>query len=287
MGDVMAGFGDGALVRDRADIPAADADPVSHAAALTDAQTIAMVRAALETKRLRLAYQPIFSARNVQKPIFYEGLIRVLDPTGRVIPARDFIAAVETQDIGRLIDCAALELGLGVLLRNPGIRLSLNMSARSVGYPRWMTTLRRGLKAGPGIGERLILEIAETSVNLVPELVAEFMRGLQIEGVSFALDGFGAGFTAFRHFRDFPFDILKIDGQFIRGLTTNPDNQILVRSFAQIARNFDLLTVAESVETPAEAEILGKLGIDALQGYLLGAPTVRPDFLDRAQRKTA
>lgn len=264
-----------------------DADPVSFAISQADQQTIAMVRTALETKRLALAFQPVVVAKSPDRVVFHEGLIRVLDPSGRIIPARDFMGAVEQQDIGRLIDCAALELGLGVLLRHKDLRLSLNMSARSIGYPRWMRTLQSGLKASPTVGERLILEMAESSVNLVPELVAEFMRGLQQHGVTFALDGFGAGLTSMKHFRDFYFDILKIDGQFSRGLNANPDNQMLLRGMILLARHFDMMTVAEAVETPAEAEALRAMGIDAMQGYLIGAPTVRPAFLQAAARKSA
>ncbi len=262
-------------------------DPVSVAVALNDAQTIAMVRTALETKRLALAFQPIVQCREPDRILFYEGLIRVLDPSGRVIPAREFVGAVEQQDLGRLIDCAALELGLGALLRYPDLRLSLNMSARSVGYPRWMQTLHRGLRAGPTVGRRLTLEIAESSVNLLPEIVAEFMGTLDASGVVFAIDGFGAGLTSMRQFRDFPFDMLKIDGQFSRGIDANPDNQHLLRGIAQFAAHFGMLTVAEAVETPAEAALLQKLGVDAMQGYLIGAPTVRPAFITPVGRGRA
>jgi EAL domain-containing protein (putative c-di-GMP-specific phosphodiesterase class I) len=269
------------------EIRSGDGDPFSHAVALDDARTIATVRTAIETRSLRLAYQPIHASHMPDPPAFYEGLIRVLDPTGRVIPARDFINTVEQLDLGRLIDCAALELGLNALLKHPRLRLSINMSARSIGYPRWTAILRRGLRAGHTVGERLILEIAESSVNLVPELVAGFMESLQPEGVCFALDGFGAGLTALRHLRDFYFDILKIDGQFIRDIDQNPGNRMLVRSFVLMAQQFDLLTVAEAVETEAEFAALQTVGVDAMQGYLLGAPSVTPDFMRKEQRRSA
>lgn len=245
-----------------------------------------MVRAALETRRLRLAYQPVVLARDTGRIAFYEGLIRVLDEKGRVIPARDFIGAIETQDLGRLIDCAALEMGLRTLHRHPDIRLAINMSARSIGYPRWMRTLKKGLELGPTIGERLILEITESSAMLVPELVVSFMDSLQRDGISFALDDFGAGYTAFRYFKEFYFDIVKIDGQFIRNIDRDPDNQVLVRALVAIARQFEMFTVAEAVETVAEAEFLQSAGLDCLQGYLFGAPTVSPGFAlldDRAR----
>ncbi|HAR52570.1 MAG TPA: EAL domain-containing protein, partial [Roseovarius nubinhibens] len=69
----------------------------------------------------------------------------------------------------------------------------------------------------PTVAERLILEITESSAMVVPELVTGFMEKLQHKGVSFALDDFGAGYTSFRYLKQFYFDILKIDGQFIRG----------------------------------------------------------------------
>lgn len=271
----------------RSEQRAADANPLAFAVSENDRQTIAMVRAALETKRLRLAYQPVVIAADTEKTAFYEGLIRVLDGNGRIIPARDFMGVVENQDLGRLIDCAALEMGLQTLRLHPEIRLAINMSARSIGFPRWMEVLKKGLNAGPTIGERLILEITESSAMQVPELVATFMENLQRQGISFALDDFGAGFTAFRYFKDFYFDIVKIDGQFIRDVHKDPDNQVLIQALITIARHFDMFTVAESVETVEDAEFLQSFGVDCLQGYLFGAPTVRPGFASRTDRLMA
>ena len=67
--------------------------------------------------------------------------------------------AVEAHDLGRRIDCASLELGLAELRHYPGLRLAINLSARSIGHPQWMQILERGLAVDPTVGERLILEI--------------------------------------------------------------------------------------------------------------------------------
>ena len=265
----------------------ADQDPLSFVARDQDRRTMAMVRAALDTRRLRLAYQPVVLARDAARIAFWEGFIRVLDEKGRVIPARDFMGAIETQDLGRLIDCAALEMGLRTLHRYPGVRLAINMSARSIGYPRWMQVLKRGLALSPTIAERLILEITESSAMLVPELVVDFMNSLQRQGIAFALDDFGAGYTAFRYFKDFYFDIVKIDGQFIRNIHRDADNQVLTRAMVTIAQQFNMFTVAESVETREDAEFLQGLGVDCLQGYLFGAPSVSPEFQAPAERQRA
>jgi len=260
-------------------------NPLAFAVAQNDRQTLAMVQAALETKRLRLAYQPVVLGADTGRVAFHEGLIRVLDETGRVIPARDFMATVETQELGRLIDCAALEIGLATLARHTDIRLAINMSARSIGYPRWMQVLSQGLRVSPTIGERLILEIPERSMMQVPELVMAFMDDLQRKGIAFALDDYGAGPTSFRHFKDFFFDVLKIDGQFIHGIHRDPDNQVLARALITIAQHFNMFTVAESVEAVEDAEFLRAIGIDCLQGYLFGAPTMAPVFVPAPQKK--
>jgi EAL domain-containing protein (putative c-di-GMP-specific phosphodiesterase class I) len=273
--------------RPLADVMLTEASPLAAAIAAQDGQTIGMVQAALEARRLRLAYQPVVMGTNPSRVGFYEGLIRVLDETGRVIPARDFMDAIETQELGRQIDCASLEMGLAALRDQPWLRLAINMSARSVGYPRWMRILKRGLSADPRIGERLILEITESSAMLVPELVIAFMDEMQLAGVTFALDDFGSGYTSFRYLRQFFFDIVKIDGQFIRGIARDPDNQVLTQALMSVGRHFDMMVVAESVETAEDAAFLQANGIGCMQGYLFGAPTVRPAWMEEATRKRA
>ncbi len=273
--------------RNWADIPAGHDNPLSYAIAARDKSIIKMVDQAVAHKQVMLAYQPVVPSATQHKPAFYEGLVRVLDETGRIIPACDFIDAIETTETGRVIDCLALEKGLRTLCDYPDLRLSINMSARSIGYSRWNRILKRGLERDPTVAERLILEITESSAMLVPELVVRFMNDLQRKGISFALDDFGAGYTSFRYLKDFYFDILKIDGQFIRGIAQDTDNQILTAALASIAEQFDMLTVAESVEMPADAVYLTSLGIDCLQGYYFAAPTVNPPWLDVSMHRAS
>ncbi|UWQ22874.1 EAL domain-containing protein [Jannaschia sp. W003] len=254
------------------------ADPIAFAAAARDRGVIGMVREALDRGRVMLAFQPVVSAAT-GAVAFHEGLVRVLDPTGRIIPAAQFVAVVEAQELGRLVDCAALRCGLGALRRNPGLRLSVNMSARSIGYPRWTATLNRGLKADPSAGERLILEINEDSAMRVPELVGGLISDLRGRGVSFALDDFGAGRSELRHLAGLLFDIVKIDGAFVRGCDTDADSRCMLEGIAALGRSLGMATVAERVETRAEADFAARAGVDCLQGYLYGAPEVRPVWL--------
>jgi len=261
--------------------------PLDAAISQRDRGTLTMVSEALARGDARLAFQPIVRADG-KGIAFYEGLIRILDETGRIIPARDFMGAVEDRDIGRQIDCASLQIGLLMLKQNPWLRLSINMSARSVGYPRWMQILRTCLRDHPTVVERLILEITESSVITMPEIVAIFMEDIQDKGITFALDDFGAGYTAFRHFKTFYFDILKIDGQFSRNVADDADNQVLTEALISLARHFDMMVVAEAVETAAEAQWLVRAGVDCLQGYYYGAPTMKlPDTDTRKMQRSA
>ncbi|PID36467.1 MAG: diguanylate phosphodiesterase [Rhodobacterales bacterium] len=261
-----------------------NSSPLSQAISSRDGDTMQIVKAAINAGQVMLAFQPVVRAADTRVPAFYEGLARVMDHTGRIIPAKEFIDVVENQPLGRKLDTLALQLGLEALEMEPSLRLSINMSARSIGYPDWINTLREGLQRIPTAGERLILEITERTAIVMPELVQVFMAEMQAQGVSFALDDFGAGYTAFRYLKDFYFDILKIDGEYIRHIADNPDNQVLARAMLAIAQHFDMITIAEGVESWEDAEFLMGSGFDLLQGYFFGTPTITPWWVNEYQK---
>lgn len=252
--------------------------PIDFTVDRQSALTIATVQDAVRRGDGLLAYQPVVQSYRPDRPAFYEGLIRIVDVTGRLIPLRDFMPHVETTELGRQIDCLALSLGLQTLTQEPAVRLSVNMSARSIGHEDWARTLADGLRNRESIAERLILEVTESSAMDLPDEVRTFMHDLQGRGVSFALDDFGAGYTSFRYLQDFCFDMIKIDGRFIRGIAEERDNQVLTRALQSIAHHFDMFTVAESVETAEDAAFLIEMGLDCLQGYYFGAPTIVPPW---------
>lgn len=258
--------------------PAGLARPFGTAEAPQDADVTEMVARAIARQDVLLAFQPVISPHQPQEPAFYEGLIRILDETGCIIPARHFIPVVETTDLGREIDCLALEMAFYSLGRDPSLRLAINMSARSITHPHWRQVLERGLAADLTAAERLILEISEESAVQMPDKVMDLMTELRASGVSFALDDFGASYAFLRHLRDFMFDILKIDGQFVHGIAHNPDNRMLTSSLIDIARHFEMLTLAEGVESAEDAKCLTAMGIDGMQGHFFGAATITPPW---------
>ncbi|MBT2130283.1 EAL domain-containing protein [Aliiroseovarius lamellibrachiae] len=239
-------------------------------------ETMDMVRTALVRKQVKLAFQPVVQTAQPDKMAFYEGLLRVADEQGRIIPAKDFIDVVDNTDMGRQLDALALEKGIEALFEEASLRLSINMSALTIGYAQWNDVLRKGLKKDPTVGERLIIEITERTALSAPDEVRDFMTDLQHKGISFALDDFGAGYTSFKYLKDFYFDIIKIDGELIEGVHDDPDAQILTEALLDLGHKFDMFVVAENVETFEDAEFLTSIGMDCMQGYYFGVPTLTP-----------
>ena len=264
--------------RSKFDLDPALASPLDAAISAQDRETLNTVATALRERRMRLAYQPVVYAADPGVIGFYEGYIRLLNQRDQVIPARDFMGAVEQTELGREIDCAALQMGLMTLQRNPEVRVSINMSARSVGYQRWTAILRKALRETPRLGRSLILEINETSAMQVPDVLAPFMEEMRGHGIVFALDDFGSGLISLKLLGDLRFEIAKIDGSLSRGVDLSADRQAIVRAALAVAREMGMYAVAEAVETEGEAIWLRDAGAGCLQGYLFGAPTVTPDF---------
>ena len=132
--------------------------------------------------------------------------------------------------------------------------------------------LEAGLSERGALGERLIFEISETSAMMLHEVVMRFMEDMQPRGVCFALDGFGGSMTAFRHLKDFFFDMVKVDKTFVKGIAEDPDNQVLVEALVTVAHQFEMFAVVEGVENARDAAWLQGINADCLQGYHIGAP---------------
>ncbi len=237
-----------------------------------DADVLTLVRDALAVGRTRMAFQPIVLSMDRTSVAFHEGLIRVLDDTGRVIPAALFMPVIEDTDLGREVDCVTLAHAFELLGTRDDLRISINVSARSLADGKWRDTLKTGLAAKGNLGDRLIFEISETSAMQLHEVVIRFMAEMQPQGVAFALDGFGSGMTAFRHLKDFFFDLVKVDKSFVRNIARIPDNQVIAEALIMVAQQFEMFVVADGVESEDDAKFVVEMGADCLQGYHFGVP---------------
>ncbi|MCV6598834.1 MAG: EAL domain-containing protein [Mangrovicoccus sp.] len=238
-------------------------------------QIRAAVVAAIAEDRIGLSLQPVVSTRSQNGDHhvgFYEGLIRIMTPQGRVVPAACFIDAVSGTPLMQELDCAALRCGIALLAQDPGLRLSINLSPESLFHSPYSRILQQLVQNDQCQAERLILEITEQAAMIRPVATGKAMARWRAHGISFALDDFGAGQTSLGHLRAFRFDILKVDGTYATNIARDKDKAAIMRAINDLATHFDMLCVAEHVSSPEDAAFLTDLGVDCLQGYLYGRP---------------
>jgi EAL domain-containing protein (putative c-di-GMP-specific phosphodiesterase class I) len=120
--------------------------------------------------------------------------------------------------------------------------------------------------------DRIVFEITESEAIRNPSAASRLVDELKAQGFGIALDDFGTGLATFEYLKRFPLDYLKIDGSFIRNLTTNPIDEEIVMSTVRVARRLKLRTIAEHVHSEPVFERLRELGVDHLQGDLFGRP---------------
>ena len=221
-----------------------------------------------------VAMQPVVDAQTPGRIMFREALIRLSRPNGELISAGEFMPALEKMGVATEADVAVLNATATDLGNDPSLRASVNIAASSMSRPGWRAAFLDFAEQAPEAAERLIVEISEDAAQADITAATELFMQLRVRGVSLALDDFGAGRTSFQHLRDFRFDMLKIDGGFISGIDRSPDNQMLVSALTGIGRQFDMMVIAEYVETAQEARVLRNLGVDGLQGFLFGKPTL-------------
>jgi diguanylate cyclase (GGDEF)-like protein/PAS domain S-box-containing protein len=243
------------------------------------------IEEALAADGFVLVYQPILDLQT-NRVTHYEALLRMREGDGGLVSPDAFIKAAEHAGLIHAIDHLVLEKGIGqagVFARaGHDVRLSINLSAHAFEDPELLPLLRDALREYEVDPGRLIFEITETAVVGDLPAARELMRAIRDLGCRFALDDFGVGFSSFYYLKHFPVDYVKIDGSFIRQLREDPNDQILVRAMAQVARSFGKKTIAEYVENGELLAAVRTYGIDYAQGYHVGRP-VPPEQILRGE----
>lgn len=229
---------------------------------------------ALSENRVVLAYQSIVDAKT-SEAVAHECLVRISRPEGQVIAAGDFVPVAEQLGLVRRLDRRVLELSVATLKKHRGARLSLNVSGNTASDRPTLDAFVAYLENHTDVAPRLIVELTETAALLDIEESMRFVSRVRALGAQVAIDDFGAGYTSFRNLQALKVDMVKIDGSFVKGMADNRDNQIFVRTLVDLAKNFNLATVAEWVADPREADILRAFGVDYLQGFLFSKPEIR------------
>ena len=238
---------------------------------LAAAQTAERIVSALKKQRIHLAWQPIVDA-TTHEVAFHEALIRLEGSDGAAFTAGDFVTTAQNLGLIRLVDHFALDEALKTLEENPTAVFSLNVSNDTACDPEWLSKLAHHAHRCRGLAQRLIVEITESHAAESLEEARRFIDSVKDIGCQVALDDFGAGFTSFRNLKGLPFDIIKVDGQFVDNLKTSHENQSFIKALVDLAKLFNAKTVVEWVEDDETANLLRDWGVDYLQGYSFGQP---------------
>ncbi len=233
---------------------------------------------ALDEQRMVLELQPMVSA-TTGKPEHYECLLRMITPDGTRVSAGDFMPIAEQLGLSRLIDLRTLELAVGLLNRYPQLRIALNVSGLTSSDNDWLVSLHRLTGGSRQITGRLTIEITETAALHDLDQTMVFVDTIKDLGCKAAIDDFGVGHTNFRNLKLLNADLVKIDGSFVRNVCQDKGDQVFIKSMVELAKVFNMQTVAEWVGDEATAKYLTAAGIDYLQGYYFAEPAPPEAFL--------
>ncbi|HEY1900703.1 MAG TPA: EAL domain-containing protein [Steroidobacteraceae bacterium] len=231
---------------------------------------------AVEENRLELFYQPIVPIADAGPKDFHELTVQLRDDDGRLVPAGEFIPAAERYNVMPAIDRWVILRALERLRDAPtgpaaSPVLAVNLSGNSLSDPSFLEFVVEHAGA-PDVARRLCFEITETAAVTNWSNALYFMKELQQRGCRFALDDFGSGLASFMYLRTLPVDYLKIDGQFVAEVASNPVDRNMVEAICKIARSLGIFTVAECVESEPVLAELKRIGVDFVQGYYLARP---------------
>jgi PAS domain S-box-containing protein len=257
---------------------------VSHPVGVRDRQGSyrSRVADALGTDRFTLFSQPIVELQS-NTVTRHELLLRVLDEADGPQSPIQVLDTAERLDAVFDIDLWVVERAMQIAAERTDLCLQINLSGRSVGDPRLIVEVERLIERYAVNPEQLTFEITETALIGNLSEARHFADRVRDLGCELALDDFGSGYASFRYLRLFPIDLVKIDGEYVVDLVDNPQDQVLVRALVQVCQAYGIHTVAEFVQDEPTLRLLRELGVDYVQGYLIGRPSpIEPARLRRS-----
>ncbi|MEA3179738.1 MAG: hypothetical protein QOI59_3261 [Gammaproteobacteria bacterium] len=241
-------------------------------------QWLQKLQSALKENRFQLYHQPIVPAygQDGGGPAM-EVFVRLQDEAGHEVPPSEFVRAAERYRLMSLVDRWVVQTTLAALGRGaipiPANRsVAINVSGQTLGDVQFLEFVVECLDSTGVTPSQVCFEITETAVVANLDHARRFVGVLHGMGCQFALDDFGSGVGSFSNLKNLPMDYLKIDGSFMRNLARDSVNQAMVTAMIKLARTLNFKVIAEQVEDEAGLEAARRMGVDYIQGYVVGRP---------------
>jgi EAL domain-containing protein (putative c-di-GMP-specific phosphodiesterase class I) len=239
---------------------------------------------ALATGQMRLVYQPIVSA-HTGRNAGVEAYLRWDHPQrGELTPPTFIPVAEESGMIGPLGDfvvtraCADLRGWIDAGLVDRSFALHVNVSSKQLTDPSFVDRTLTALRDAGLEPAQMVFEVIEQTVLDDNPSIGRSINALKRAGIRVAIDDFGSGFSSLSSLRNFPADVLKLDGSLVRDIGQQGHDDPIVRSIIQLAHSLDMTVVAEWVTTEEQVKRLRVLGCDHLQGNRIGEPVAADEF---------
>ncbi|QKF65597.1 diguanylate cyclase/phosphodiesterase [Arcobacter venerupis] len=235
--------------------------------------------------RFELFAQDIVPLQYESDKISYEILIRMWDKDGKFVSPLDFLPTAERYQLMTDIDIHVLWSYLEIVTKDKKHLEKLhsahiNLAGSSLNNIDFQTKVKEAIKHFDFPWEKLELEVTESSAIGSFNKANEFISFLKSGKIGLALDDFGTGMASFEYLKSMPFDVVRIDGSFVKDMHTDPTDKAVIKYIQEIATLKNQETVAEYVETKQDVDELRKLGITYGQGYFLGKPRPLSSWLE-------
>lgn len=254
---------------------------------VTELETAKMIKEALKDgpSRFELFAQDIVPLQETSDKISYEILIRMWDKDNNFISPADFLPAAERYQLMADIDIHVLWTYLETVTKDQNHieklhSAHINLAGSTLNNPDFQAKIQEAIKTFDFPWEKLELEVTESSAIGSFNQANEFIKWLKSNKIGLALDDFGTGMASFEYLKSLPFDVVKVDGSFVKDMHSDPTDKAVIKYIQEIAELKGQETVAEYVETKEDVEELTKIGITYGQGYYLGKPRALSSWLE-------